>query len=73
MKKCECGGEIEQGKGCLAYLGSEKHDRDANYETIMRTGGYGFTTHNDTHVAMMSVHLQENGFSLEEAEEILSL
>lgn len=71
MKRCGCGGEIKNGEGCLAYLGSEKHDRDVNYEEIMRAGGYGFTTQDDVAVAMMTVHLQENGFSSDEAAKIV--
>lgn len=71
MKKCDCGGEVEQGKGCLAYLGSDDHMRDAQHEDMMRAGGLGFGIHDDSFDAMMSMHLQSNGFSFEETSEIL--
>lgn len=71
MAKCECGGEIEQGKGCLSYLGSDDHMRDAQHEDMMRVGGLGFGTQDDSFDAMMSMHLQSNGFSFEETSTIL--
>lgn len=74
MKKCECGGEIKQGAGCLAYLGSDDHTQAAQHEDMMRVGGLGFGVHHeDSYDAMMSMHLQDNGFTYEEAEELLTL
>lgn len=71
MKKCECGGEVEQGKGCLSYLGSDDHMQNAQHEDFMRSAGLGFGTQDNSFVAMMSMHLQANGFSFEETSEIL--
>lgn len=73
MKNCECGGEVEQGKGCLAYLGSDDHIRDAQHEDYMRDGGLGFGVllYDDSFDAMMSMHLQGNGFTFEETSNLL--
>lgn len=73
MKKCECGGEVEQGKGCLAYAGSDDHIRDAQHEDYMRAGGLGFAVEDDSFDAMMLMHLQGNGFDYDEAVDILTL
>jgi hypothetical protein len=74
MRKCECGGEIEQGKGCLTYLGSDDHIRDAQHEDYMRDGGLGFATqYDDSFDAMMLMHLQGNGFDYNEASDLLTL
>lgn len=70
--KCGCGGTIEEGKGCLNYLGSDQHERDNQHETMMRHGGLGFGVFKDVDTATMSMHLQANGLSHEETEEILS-
>lgn len=73
MKKCECGGEVEQGKGCLTYLGSDDHIQAAQHEDYMRRGGLGFGTllYDDSFDAMMSMHLQSNGFDFEEVSKLL--
>lgn len=71
MKTCGCGGEIEQGVGCLAYLDGDRLETDVLHEGMMRGGGMGFATQYDSHTAMMSAHLQANGLGFEEASAIL--
>lgn len=72
-KKCGCGGEIKQDEGCVKYHGSDAHFQDAQHENMMRAGGLGFGTayYDDSSTAMMSMHLQANGLSPEEASAIL--
>lgn len=71
-KKCGCGGEIEQGVGCLAYSGSDDHQQDAQHEDFMRAGGLGFGVNLDSFDAMMSSHLQANGFTFDEATTVMN-
>jgi len=69
--KCGCGGNIEEGVGCVTYNGSDDHMQDAQHEDFMRAGGMGFGIYFDSFNAMMSMHLQANGLSFDKATTIL--
>lgn len=71
FKQCGCGGKVEFGVGCLKYSGSDDHEQDCQHEVFMRAGGLGFGTPLSTKDAMMSWHLQDNGYTYEEAEEVI--
>lgn len=64
---CEAGAEIVPGLGCTAYRNSEWYDQDVSHEIMMRSGGLGFGVALDADAATMSMHLQANGLSHEEA------
>lgn len=73
QKRCGCGGEIKQGAGCLTYNGSDDHQSDAQHEDFMRHYGRGFGScaYPDSFDAMMSMHLQANGLTFDEANELM--
>lgn len=71
IQRCGCGGEVRQGIGCLTYGGSDDHIQDAQHEDFMRRGGLGFGVYHDSFDAMMSMHLQNNGFDFEQASALL--
>lgn len=67
-----CAGEIQQGIGCLAYLGSDQHLADAQSEDGRRKPGSGsfggFAVQYDSAKAMMFGHLQgSHNMSFDEA------
>ncbi len=72
--QCGCGGDIVLGSGCSTYLGSDDYDFDYGSESMMWVGGLGFGSAmlNGPVEAIMSMHLQENGFTPEQADQVIS-
>lgn len=70
---CGCGGDIIEGVGCQQYSRSEDLNLAVNSETMMRVGGLGFgqSVFDSADTAVMSLHLQQNGLSHQQAEAIL--